>query len=402
MNADRADRRGSRPPGEHPQRREAPGRIVAALRDAPLPGEGAARERARRTVLAAHAASAPRRARPRAAAVVTAIVLALAGAGALTRPGQAVGEWLGHRLDVVREPAAPTPVTRRQGGLALPAPGRLLVASAKGLWIVDRDGRRHGLGAWTAGAWSPHALHVAVVSGRTLAAVRPNGDVRWRRTLPARVADPRWAPDGFHIAYRAGDRMHLIWGTGEHDVALRGRAAPAAPAWRPGAPHTVAWARADGTVVVEDADTGLVLWARRGGPVRQLSWSADGRRLLIAGRRHGAVHSLAGGPARRLRLAPGEELAAAAFAPAGERLALAISDPRRTRVELLGDDAALVEVPRGLDSLVWSPDGKWLIATWPFGDEWLLARASGGPAVRGIAAVARRFGASSRALGWCC
>jgi hypothetical protein len=380
----------------------SPAELERELREVSLPGEGAARERARREVLAAHAA-APARRRPRAAAIATAVVLAAIGASSLTRPGQAVGEWLGDRFvqQVVHQPATPRPLPRRQTGLDLPTPGRLLVASARGLWIVDRDGRRTGLGDWTSGTWSPHAYYVAAARGRTLAAVRPDGAVRWRRTLPARVADPRWSPDGFHIAYRAGDRLHLIWGNGRNDVALRGEAAPAAPAWRPSDARTVAWARADGTVIVEDAFTGLVLWRHRGGPVRHLSWSADGRRLLIAGRRHGAVHELASRRTRSLRLAPGEELTAAAFAPAGSRLALAVRDARGTAVRLLGEREPLVEAPHALRELTWSPDARWLLAGWPWGDQWLLVPANGGPP-RGIASVARRFGAGTRPLGWCC
>jgi WD40 repeat protein len=392
--------------------------LERALHAASPPGEGAARERARRTVLAAArpaAAAAPvrrpllaavRRRRSRALALLAAALLAIAGGGALTRPGQAVGEWLGSRLvpEAPERLPAPRPLPRRQDGPELPAGGRLLVHSRRGLAIVARDGARTPLGRWTTGAWSPHGWHLAVASGRTLAALTPDGSVRWHRTLPGRVADPRWAPDGTHVAYRAGATEHLIWGNGLDDVALRGGAAATAPAWRPSAPHTLAWARADGTVLVQDADTGLVLWHRRTSPVRQLSWSADGRRLLIAGRRRGAVYDLAAGTSRRLPLAPGEELTAAAFAPRGTRLALAVRDPAAgsTQVRLLGDGSTLVRAPLRLSGIEWSPDSRWLLAGWPVGDQWLLIPASGGPEVRGITEVARRFGAGTRPLGWCC
>ena len=48
-------------------------------------------------------------------------------------------------------------------------------------------------------------------------------------------------------------------------------------------PRTVAWAATDGTVTVEDADTAKVLRTYRSGGVRQLAWSGDGRKLLVAG-----------------------------------------------------------------------------------------------------------------------
>jgi WD domain, G-beta repeat len=331
---------------------------------------------------------------------VTAIALALAGAGTLTRPGQAVGEWVGRQLEVVN-PAKPnpTPAPTPQHGLDLPAPGRLLVAGDRGLWIVGGDGSPRHLGVWTTGSWSPHAKHIVVASGSTVAAIRPDGKVRWRRTLPATVADPRWAPNGYHIAYRAGTRMHVIWGNGINDATLPGRAASAAPAWQPNAPRTLAWARADGTVIVQDAYTGLVLWRHKGGPVRHLSWSADGKRLLIAGAKHGTVYTLAGG-ARRLRLARGETLAAAAFAPIGSRLALAVTSGGVTRITLHGTKAALAEASERLRSLTWSPDGRWLVAGWESGAAYLIrARKTD---VRSLDDMPKRLGGRVKTLGWCC
>lgn len=373
--------------------------LERALREAPLPGEGAARERVRRTVLAAHAAT-PRHTRPRVAAVVTAIVLAVAGAGVLTRPGQAVGEWVQRQLKVVKPAKTnPTPAPKPQRGLDLPAPGQLLVASDRGLWIVAGDGSRKRLGDWATGSWSPHAKHIVVASGRTLGAIRPDGTVRWRHEAAAKVGDPRWSPNGYHVAYRAGTRMHVIWGNGIHDATLAGRAAAAAPAWRPNAPRTLAWAKADGTVIVQDAYTGLVFWRHKGGPVRHLSWSADGKRLLIAGAKHGAVYALAGG-AKALRLKHGETLAAAEFAPTGSRLALAVTSSGVTRVVLNGKRAALAERSEPLRSLTWSHDGRWLVAGWESGSAYLISTRK--TDVRGLDDVPKRLGGEVRTLGWCC
>jgi dipeptidyl aminopeptidase/acylaminoacyl peptidase len=145
-----------------------------------------------------------------------------------------------------------------------------------------------------------------------------------------------------------------------------------------------------------------VLWRHRGGPVRRLAWSADGRRLLIAGRRHGAVHTLATGATRALRLAPGEELTAAPNAPKGSRLALAVRGGGHTQVRLLGRRAVLEDAPRRLRSLEWSPDGRWLLAGWPARDQWLLIDGGGGQVVKAIDGVERRFGPGTRPLGWCC
>ncbi len=103
--------------------------------------------------------------------------------------------------------------------------------------------------------------------------------------------------------------------------------AAVAPAWRPGTPRTVAWANARGTVTVEDADTAKVLRSYRSGGVEHLAWSADGRKLLIAGRRHGTIHDFATGA--RTRLALDGDLLAAAYGPRGLALAVAARRPDR-------------------------------------------------------------------------
>ena len=197
--------------------------------------------------------------------------------------------------DIVQPPAkpAPTPVA----DLALPTSGRLLVSDADGLYVVTRSGKRTRLGRYDDASWSPNGLFVAASSGRALAALDPtNGAASAGRLRPGgQVSLPRWAPDGLHIAYRAGGALRIVYGNGEHDVLAGRDMAPVAPAWRPGTPRTVAWAATDGTVTVEDADTAKVLRTYRGGGVRQLAWSGDGRQLLIAGRRHGTIHDFATG-----------------------------------------------------------------------------------------------------------
>ena len=257
--------------------------LERALRETEPPDAGPARERARRTVLAQ--APSRRRAR-RAAPLVWAALAALLAALVVTQrdsgPAQAVERMV---RDIVNEPA-PTPVP--VSDLSLPAAGRLLVSGSDGLYVVARDGRRTRLGRWDDATWSPQGLFVGATAGRTLAAIEPtDGTVRWRLRPGPPVSLPRWAPDGTHIAYRAGDTLRIVYGNGSHDVAAGQDMAAVAPAWRPSDRHTIAWAAKDGTVTVEDADTAKVLRTFRGSPVRRLAWSGDGRRLLVAGRTRG-------------------------------------------------------------------------------------------------------------------
>src|SRR5437762_2067872 len=59
----------------------------------------------------------------------------------------------------------------------LPAPGRLLVQSVEGPWVVQPDGSKRLLGPYLEAAWSPHGLFVAVTKPDELAAVEPSGSV---------------------------------------------------------------------------------------------------------------------------------------------------------------------------------------------------------------------------------
>jgi hypothetical protein len=368
--------------------------LERALRETPLPDEVAARERARQTVAAAHAEAAPRR-RPRARLVWVAAVAAAVAVGVAQRDSdlaRGVEDWV---RAVVKQPTpAPTPVN----GRALPARGTLLVSDAGGLYVVTRDGARTRIGSSQDATWSPRGLYVAAASATTLAAIDPNDrTVRWRLRRPERVSVPRWAPDGLQVAYRSGSDLRIVYGNGEHDVKAGARMASVAPAWRPRADRTLAWAATDGTVTVEDALTAKELWTFHAGPVRGLGWSADGRRLLIAGRRAYTIHDLATGKRDGTRLPPGSTLLAAAY---GTRLALAVHAGGQTEVRVQGE--TVLRAPGRLADLEWSPDGRYLLAGWPSADHWLLVRASARARDAAVSGVRHRFGPGVRTHGWCC
>ena len=258
------------------------------------------------------------------------------------------------------------------------------------LYVVERSGKRERLGTWADATWSPKGLFIGVTEGKTLAAIEPDGDVRWKLTRPDAVSVPRWAPDGTHIAYRSGATLRIVYGNGLHDVLAGRRMAAVAPAWRPTDRHTVAWAATDGTVTVEDADTAKVLESFNTGPVRRLSWSADGRTLLIAGER---TYTLAGDTRRRTRLPPVGSSARRSHR-AATRLALAVFDGKQTVVSINGQVA--LSGPGALRDLEWSPDGRRLLAGWPGADHWLVVRATDSA----VAAVRHHFGTGGNIRGW--
>ena len=362
-----------------------------------IPGEVAARERARAVALEAFAEheTVPRRSHwPRVAAV--ALALAAIGAAALSPPGRAVLDEIRETVGV--EGAAPAL-------FSLPTEGRLLVASDAGVWVVNEDGSKRLLGEYREASWSPFGRYVVAARANELAALEPNGDVRW--TLARRgVRSPRWAgtETDTRIAYVDRTGLRVVAGDGTGDRLLvpgfRGRLA-----WRPGASFVLATASAREIRAI-DSENGQTLWriVRTGAAPSDVQWSRDGRRLLVVARRplvvyeqRGIVYELGPGGADPIR--------AAALRPDGRGLVFAHSSiwivPR-----IRPDASAARRLFGGTGSfeqVAWSPEGRWIVGGWSTADQWLFLRADGG-AVRAVANVSRQFRSRTfpRVEGWCC
>jgi outer membrane protein assembly factor BamB len=348
------------------------------------PGETEAAERSWEVVRAAYGVRerVPWIERHARAVLALAAVAALAVA-AVTPPGRALVERVREQV-AGRTPSEPAL-------FRLPTSGRLLVQSAQGSWVVRQDGSKRRLGAYDDASWSPRGLFVVATRGHRLVALEPDGDVRWTVTRPGRVADARWAPSGFRIAYREDDGLRVVIGNGENDHLLVGAVARIAPAWRPDAARNVlAYSDPRGRVHVIDVDTQDELWSTPAGPaVTRLVWSADGRRLLVLslGERLRTFDAHGRG-AGTIQLGAGHMAVRAAFAPAGDTLAYTDLDlaSGRSAVVLLGRSLSRTPFTAEgrLEDVVWSPDGRWLLVTWPSADQWLFLRM---PGVRGVGAV---------------
>jgi Tol biopolymer transport system component len=392
--------RGRSPALDGPHRGRSPS-LADALHAAPLPGADAARTRTWAVLADAHAsrvAVGRSRRRGRVIALAFAVVLACAAvAVAADSP-----RWVKSVLGTVQ---SPRPVRVSMG--SLPA-GRLLVSSASGTWIVRGDGTRLQLGPWTAATWSPRGLYVAAWRGRELSAVAPDGRVAWTLVAPGIVHDARWSPDGYRIAYRRSGGLAVLAGDGTGPHRLAASVRPVAPAWRPGAPHTLAWVGPRGRVEVRDVDTGRLVWrsAASVGAVRELLWSGDGRRLLARGARRLVVLDVHGNRVRRVHLASTARVTAAAWAPHGRRMAIALRAGRTSRVAVTASTRlparSIFAAPGTLTSLAWSPDASRLLVRWRESDQWLLLPTTGRARATAIADVSRRFGASPAVQGWCC
>jgi hypothetical protein len=374
-----------------------------ALSEQVPPDAAGAEERAWRVVRAAFAERAPQRPlRSRRAAA-----LALAGAlvvVAISPAGAQVRDWVDDAVTTGSEPSQPALT-------ALPAPGRLLVDSPQGPWIVQRDGSKRLLGDYREATWSPHGLFVAASSGHQLVALDPRGEVRWSLAREGRIAMPRWSPDGFRIAYLSGAKLRIVAGDGTEDHLLSGHVSRAvAPAWRPGSGHIVAFGRPDGRVHVAEADTGRRIFRTARLKPLQVLWSADGKRLIVVRAAELLVYNARGRLVSNQPLPPTARMAA--VSPRGELAVLTrLSNPDESRLLLIdrtGDQRQLFAGPGDFSEIVWSPDGDYLLLAWRSADQWLFLDPDQPRRTLAVSNISRQFSPGGPPLGfpavsgWCC
>jgi hypothetical protein len=313
------------------------------LDGAPIP-EGA-EERAWRVVRAAfdERTPVPRRRYLWRPVVAIAVVAAIAGVLA-SPPGLAV-------LDSLREAVG---VKKAQPALfSLPTPGRLLVESARGPWVVQADGSKRLLGRYRQAAWSPFGRFVVATRPNELVALDPNGNVRWTLARPA-VRFPRWGGTrtDTRIAYLSRGTLRVVAGDGTGDRLLTPHVAPVPPVWAADGRFRVAFVDRAGHLTTIDTETGRVLARSR--PGRLPAESATIRT------RGGSSEAVLG-----------------------------------RRVVFRGTGA--------FRDVVRSPDGRWLLVTWPTADQWVFVRVAGGRRIVAVSGITEQFEGSFPTIsGWCC
>jgi hypothetical protein len=364
---------------------------------------------------AAHRPRVPRAAFACALAALIAVVLAV------TPSGSAIADW-------VRDTIAGNPGAKHAAPALthLPGGGRLLVHSRAGIWVVNADGSRRLLGRYDGATWSPQGLYVAVWRGHELLAVEPGGRVHWALARHDRVRRAGWSPDGFRIAYLA-DGLRVVAGDGTGDRLIADGAALVTPRWQPRAPHVVAFAPTRTSVEALATDAGAQIWrVYLHHRIRAMTWTADGRLLVVAGGRMvTAFDGATGRVAALFRLGRGSSAAAIAAAPRGHRIAL-IANGRGARARAVVVNLGPARIaPRSLrahrprartifagaarfDQVAWSPDARWIAISWPAANQWLFVRSTGVPALRAVGGIARQFDPGARRpafpqlSAWCC
>lgn len=352
------------------------------LRDAQPPEPEAARERARRVILAATPARARRR--RRLPAVLLTVVVA-AGV-ALTPPGDALARWIEDLVNVdATAPPPPEPRLER-----LPATGQLLATGRGQAWVIARDGSRRRLGAYDDVTWSPRGLFVAAAREQRLQAIDTDGTIRWFVDAPDSVTDPRWSPSGFRVAYRSGDDLWVVAGDGSQPRALVEDAALPA-AWRPGPDHVLAAARDDGTVEVWSVDDGR----RRarteafGTPPVALLWIDPTTLVIVRPRELQIARVVVGlgalrGRAIVTRRAPIEGPASAAALLDGEIVTAEGRNVVSRSLHNLSAPRLRLTAAGDVSDFVPSPSGKRLLVASDAADQWVFLAARPARAVRAV------------------
>ena len=338
---------------------------------------------------------APRpRARARLAVALAVGLVAVVVVAALSPPGHAVFERVRKAVGV--EHAAPAL-------FSLPGGGRLLVVANGEAVVVEPDGAKRPLGAYTDAQWSPHGLYIVATRPGALVALTPSGTVRW--TLARRdPRNPRWegTRTDTRIAYASGGTLRVVAGDGTGDRLLDAHGGSLPPAWDPARLHTLAYV-ARGDVVLRTAG-GTLVW-RRALPASGLAWSSDGRYLAVLS--NGRVVVLSGRDGKPVRTVSmlGARVTAAAFAPGSHRLAVSVEQSGRSQLHVVdldrpGHGKLVLAGPGRFGDLAWSPGGGWLLVSWPAADQWVFLHGSAAHAVGNIRA---QFpGAAELSGRWCC
>ena len=339
---------------------------------------------------------------------------------ALTPAGAAVRHWVGDAVDGTNDGVRPA-LTH------VPTGGSLLVSSGQEQFAVSADGSTKLLGSYDSVAWSAQGLYVAGAQGSRLAAIEPDGDLRWSITAPGPVSDQTWAPGCCRVGYRSDGGLFVVNGDGTDPHEVINHVAPVAPAWMPttydletqASPNVLAYIDAQGRLATINTDNGA---SSASAPLAAepiaIAW-LDRQRILAVEPGGLEIVDTAGGFVRRLAVQPRGPITAAAVAPDGGSVAvLNRSDGQAggvsstLRLIELGkhDDTServLFSESGRYDGPVFSPDGSRIELGWRKADQWRFISTTRGVDPVAIGGITREFdggrnGEMPRIDDWCC
>jgi len=355
--------------------------------DVPIPP--GAEERAHEVAMAAFASHrpAPRKRTYWRPVLVVAVVAAAAGILA-SPPGRSVIQSIREAVGVKNAQREP---------FSLPAPGRLLVNSARGAWVVEQNGSKRLLGPYREASWSPFGRFVVARRGNTLVTMEPNGNVHWTLAHPG-LQLPSWGGkhEDTRIAYLAQRNLHVVAGDGTGDrMRCADSLAPVAPVWQPLSLSVLAFAAENGQVDVYDVTTCRLIMRTKVGPApSKLQWSSDGKLLLALSPFSLRVYDLHGRAVAQDDPSDGTYDSDASFLPGTHEVAVIRLHGAQADVYVLGVGPArsIFHVVGGLRQVVPSPDGRWVLLTSPVANQWIFVRLGGAHAIRAFSGIAGQFG----------
>ncbi len=289
---------------------------------------------------------------------------------------------------------------------------------------MSLDGSKRRLGAWSEGSWSPNAEFVAVTRRREVAAVDPQGEVRWSIARTGRVRGARWSsevsPRDTRIAYLSRRSLRVVGGNGTGDKEVRRLVGAGCARVAPGGVPSSRSRRST------DGSSSSTRRRRRpsggrwpGEVPRQLVWSEDGERLLALGERSLRVLDSTGRKLWSIGLPVGPSGVVFTRENRNHNFVLVRYSPATGRSDLVllsaeanpGEARFLYSAPGDFGSLAVSPNGNWLLVGWVNADQWLFLRLAAAK-VQAVSNISQQFGVETEgkpiekafpeSVSWCC
>jgi hypothetical protein len=139
--------------------------------------------------------------------------------------------------------------------------------------------------------------------------------------------------------------------------------------------------------------------------------TAHGQRLLVVSSRKAVLYDAGGRVVWTLHAPGGGPIRGGALSPDGRKLAVVFGGASGGVMvaDLQARHRAIRRVlaGSGLGQADWSPDGRWLVISWPAANQWVFVRVVGVPRISAVSRIAQQFfaegtGTFPRLEGWCC
>jgi Tol biopolymer transport system component len=179
---------------------------------------------------------------------------------------------------------------------------------------------------------------------------------------------------------------------------------PGPAAWQPKT-HALAYVNRAGKIQIANVDIrNRTSTVQTSNAPLQLQWSSDGKRLMAV-HRHALAIFWQRGPRIRDLDRGAARVVDASISPNGKSIAFLETERGRSTLQLtgiLGGPTGPVFSGAGtFRSVIWSPDGRWLLLDWNSADQWLFLH-SHAKKIGAVSNIRVNFGENARLDGWCC